>query len=99
MMLQKKIDDLINNKGKNSVDFYHKKLGKIMWDKCGMSRNTKGYINTYRNILQYRCGIVIASKTSSKTTTKKKYYSRDPNFESLLYLSKKNTRFKRNGFW
>ncbi len=35
----KKIDDLINNKGKNSVDFYHKKLGKIMWNKCGMSRN------------------------------------------------------------
>ena len=35
----KKIDDLINVKGKNSVDFYHKKLGKIMWNKCGMSRN------------------------------------------------------------
>ena len=35
----KKIDDLINNKGKKSVDFYHKKLGKIMWNKCGMSRN------------------------------------------------------------
>ena len=37
-----RIDSFINNKGKNSVDFYHKKLGKIMWDKCGMSRNTKG---------------------------------------------------------
>ena len=37
-----RIDSFINNKGTNSVDFYHKKLGKIMWDKCGMSRNTKG---------------------------------------------------------
>ena len=32
----------INNNGKHSVDYYHKKLGKIMWDKCGMSRNEKG---------------------------------------------------------
>lgn len=32
----------INNEGKNSVDYYHKKLGKIMWDKVGMSRNEKG---------------------------------------------------------
>jgi succinate dehydrogenase / fumarate reductase flavoprotein subunit len=40
--VKNRIDSFINNKGKNSVDFYHKKLGKIMWDKCGMSRNTKG---------------------------------------------------------
>ncbi|HLV63162.1 fumarate reductase/succinate dehydrogenase flavoprotein subunit [Galbibacter sp.] len=35
------IDKLINNKGKYSVDHYHKKLGKIMWNKCGMARNAK----------------------------------------------------------
>ena len=37
-----KINLFLTNKGKNSVDHYHKKLGKIMWDKCGMSRNAKG---------------------------------------------------------
>ena len=36
------IDAFVNNNGKNSVDFYHRKLGKIMWDKCGMSRNAEG---------------------------------------------------------
>ena len=36
------LDAFINNKGINSVDYYHRKLGKIMWDKCGMSRNEKG---------------------------------------------------------
>ena len=36
------IDAFINNKGSNSVDYYHRKLGKIMWDKCGMSRNETG---------------------------------------------------------
>jgi len=25
-----------------SVDYFHKKLGLIMWDKCGMSRNAQG---------------------------------------------------------
>ena len=37
-----RIDFFINNKGTNSVDYYHKKLGQIMWDKCGMSRNEQG---------------------------------------------------------
>jgi len=30
---------LMSGKGTHSVDYYHKRLGKIMWDKCGMSRN------------------------------------------------------------
>lgn len=33
------INAFINNKGTHSVDYFHKKLGKVMWDKCGMSRN------------------------------------------------------------
>ena len=37
-----RIEFFINNKGTHSVDYYHKKLGKIMWDKCGMSRNAEG---------------------------------------------------------
>ncbi|TXE13216.1 fumarate reductase/succinate dehydrogenase flavoprotein subunit [Seonamhaeicola algicola] len=37
-----RIDFFINNKGTKSVDYFHKKLGKVMWDKCGMSRNEQG---------------------------------------------------------
>jgi succinate dehydrogenase / fumarate reductase flavoprotein subunit len=37
-----RIEFFINNEGTHSVDYYHKKLGKIMWDKCGMSRNAEG---------------------------------------------------------
>jgi len=37
-----RIELFINNEGTHSVDYYHKKLGKIMWDKCGMSRNAEG---------------------------------------------------------
>jgi len=35
------INKLVNNNGKYSVDHFHKKLGKIMWNKCGMARNEK----------------------------------------------------------
>lgn len=35
------IDAFINNKGSKTVDYFHRKLGKIIWDKCGMSRNEK----------------------------------------------------------
>ena len=38
---REKLDTLINNKGSKSVDYFHKKLGKIMWNKCGMARNKK----------------------------------------------------------
>ncbi len=35
------IDALISNKGTKTVDYFHRKLGKIIWNKCGMSRNEK----------------------------------------------------------
>lgn len=37
-----RIDFFLNNKGQHSVDYYHKLLGKIMWNKVGMARNEKG---------------------------------------------------------
>lgn len=36
------IDRLFAIKGTKSVDHFHKQLGKIMWDKCGMARNAEG---------------------------------------------------------
>src|SRR5699024_141569 len=36
-----RLDKLLSIKGTHSVDYFHKALGKIMWNKCGMSRNEK----------------------------------------------------------
>ena len=36
------LERFINNNGTHSVDYFHKKLGKIMWDKVGMARNAEG---------------------------------------------------------
>jgi succinate dehydrogenase / fumarate reductase flavoprotein subunit len=33
---------LLETKGTRSVDSYHRELGKIMWDYCGMARNESG---------------------------------------------------------
>jgi len=48
------LEAFINNKGTNSVDYYHKKLGKIMWNKCGMSRNEKGLKEAIKEIKALR---------------------------------------------
>ena len=37
-----RINTLKNINGKQSVESFHKRLGKIMWDKCGMARNAEG---------------------------------------------------------
>ena len=39
--VKERLEFFINNKGTHSVDYFHKKLGKIMWDKVGMARNEK----------------------------------------------------------
>lgn len=44
----------INNKGTHSVDYFHKKLGKVMWDKVGMARNEKGLKEAIKEIQDIR---------------------------------------------
>jgi len=48
------LDAFVNNQGTHTVDYYHRKLGKIMWDKCGMSRNAKGLTEAIAEIKSLR---------------------------------------------
>ena len=48
------IQKLMSGSGKHSVDYYHKKLGKIMWNKCGMSRNAQGLSEAIEEIAVLR---------------------------------------------
>jgi len=34
-----KVNKLLNNNGNRSVESFHRELGKVVWDNCGMSRN------------------------------------------------------------
>ncbi|MCB0400610.1 MAG: fumarate reductase/succinate dehydrogenase flavoprotein subunit [Flavobacteriales bacterium] len=48
------LEQLINIKGTKSVDYFHKRLGKVMWDKVGMARNEKGLKEAMEEIRQIR---------------------------------------------
>ncbi|WP_432222488.1 fumarate reductase/succinate dehydrogenase flavoprotein subunit [Flavobacterium sp. TMP13] len=48
------IAKFMNNNGTHSVDYFHKKLGKIMWDKVGMARNAQGLNEAIEEIAALR---------------------------------------------
>jgi succinate dehydrogenase / fumarate reductase flavoprotein subunit len=52
--VQARIDRLMNIKGKQTVESMHKRLGKIMWDKCGMARNAEGLRQAIAEIQQLK---------------------------------------------
>jgi succinate dehydrogenase / fumarate reductase flavoprotein subunit len=49
-----RIETLMNIKGSQTVESLHKRLGKIMWDKCGMARNAQGLQEAIQEIRQLR---------------------------------------------
>ena len=48
------LEGFINAKGKQPVDYYHRQLGKIMWNQCGMSRNENGLKQAIKDIRALR---------------------------------------------
>ena len=52
--VQDRINKLMGGSGSHSVDYYHKKLGKIMWNKCGMSRNANDLQEAMKEISELR---------------------------------------------
>ncbi len=51
---QARIDQLINNKGNQSVESFHRRLGKIIWDYCGMARNAEGLTKAIQMVRDLR---------------------------------------------
>jgi len=48
------LEKLVNTNGTKAVDYFHKKLGKIMWEKVGMSRNAPGLKEAIAEIQELR---------------------------------------------
>ena len=48
------IDVLMNNGGTKPADYFHKKLGKIMWNQVGMARNEAGLKAAMKEIAEIR---------------------------------------------
>ena len=49
-----RLDELIAKDGKRTVDDFHRELGHIMWDKCGMARNAEGLTQAISDIQNLR---------------------------------------------
>ena len=49
-----RLNKLLNIKGNHTVESFHKRLGKIMWNKCGMARNEEGLKEAIEEIRQLK---------------------------------------------
>jgi succinate dehydrogenase / fumarate reductase flavoprotein subunit len=52
--VSERINRLMSIKGTETVESFHKRLGKIMWDKCGMARNAEGLKQAIQEIQQLK---------------------------------------------
>jgi succinate dehydrogenase / fumarate reductase flavoprotein subunit len=52
--VKERIEKLISIKGTKSPEQYHRELGLIMWNKCGMARNEEGLKEAIRDIRALR---------------------------------------------
>jgi len=49
-----KINRLLSVKGKRTITSFHRELGRLLWDKCGMARNEKGLKEALARIPELR---------------------------------------------
>src|SRR5215831_19064532 len=52
--VQKRINQLLSVKGKRTVTSFHRELGKLVWDECGMARNETGLKRALKRIPELR---------------------------------------------
>ncbi|MBU4185451.1 MAG: fumarate reductase/succinate dehydrogenase flavoprotein subunit [Proteobacteria bacterium] len=48
------INKLLSIKGKRTVDDFHRELGRVLWDYCGMARNEKDLLKAQKLVQQLR---------------------------------------------
>lgn len=56
--MKERINKLLNVKGTKTVDSFHRELGLIMWEDCGMARTEESLMNAIERIPQLRKGIL-----------------------------------------
>ena len=52
--VKERVSTLLNIKGKRTADSFHKELGRIMWENCGMNRTKEGLETAIAEIPQLR---------------------------------------------
>ena len=52
--IKDKVNFFLTNKGTHSVDYFHKKLGNVMWNKVGIGRTPEGLAEAIKEIEEIR---------------------------------------------
>lgn len=52
--VKERLEKLVSLRGNRSIDSFHRELGRLMWDNCGMSRNKAGLTETINKIPELR---------------------------------------------
>ena len=72
-MVNERINKLLNIKGKRTVDDFHRELGLLVWDKCGMSRNEEGLKEALKRIPEIReefwSNVIVPGTADTKNQT------------------------------
>ena len=92
-----RIDRLINNKGSHPVDYFHKKLGTIMWQYCGINRNKRGLETAMKEIKSVRTAFwqdVIVPGTAEEFNEELAKAGRLADFLELAELYAKDALFR-----
>ncbi len=92
-----RIHRLINNNGSHPVDYFHKKLGTIMWQYCGINRNKKGLETAMEEIRSVREGFwenVIVPGTAEEFNEELAKAGRLADFLELAELYAKDALFR-----
>jgi succinate dehydrogenase / fumarate reductase flavoprotein subunit len=51
---RERLQKILDVKGTKQVDYFHRKLGLVMWNKCGMSRSAEGLKEAIKEIQELR---------------------------------------------
>ena len=52
--VRNQLEGFLNNKGNQSVESFHRRLGKIIWEYCGMSRSAEGLLKARQMVRDLR---------------------------------------------
>jgi succinate dehydrogenase / fumarate reductase flavoprotein subunit len=92
-----RINRLISNKGSHPVDYFHKKLGTVMWKYCGINRNKKGLEAAMEEVKSVRAAFwknVIVPGTAEEFNEELAKASRLADFLELAELYAKDALFR-----
>ncbi|MDA0137575.1 fumarate reductase/succinate dehydrogenase flavoprotein subunit [Solirubrobacter sp. CPCC 204708] len=83
--VQRRVASYLNAEGEHSADWYHRELGKIMWDACGMARNAPGLEHAMAEIAElherFKAGVKVLGDGDSLNQSLEKAGRVDDFFE------------------